>query len=94
MEKMIQELRRIKESHKINLSLDDDILNIFFTEKIVSEDIERKVTEMKESLIDRSKISGSVNLSQPFLVANVLEDTLRNEALLTSQRVTIKEQQE
>ena len=47
MEKMIRELRRVKESHKINLSLDDDILNLFFTEKMATEDIERKVNEMK-----------------------------------------------
>jgi len=31
MEKMIVELRRIKEAHRINLNIDEDIHNLFFS---------------------------------------------------------------
>ena len=39
MEQLINSLRKIKESHKINLGLDEEIASIFFTEKLVGEDI-------------------------------------------------------
>lgn len=47
LEKMVAELRRIKESHRINLNLDDEIQRVFFAERAVEEDIESRVTEMK-----------------------------------------------
>ena len=48
---------------------------------------------MKESLMDKSRGYGSINLSQPFMVGNVLEETLRNEAMNASQISIIREQQ-
>lgn len=69
-------------------------MGLFFTEKLAGEDLERRVNEMKESLMDKSRGYGSINLSQPFMVGNVLEETLRNEAMNASQVSIIREQQE
>lgn len=94
MEKMIVELRRVKEAHKISLNLDDDLQRLFFTERVYDEDIEKKVTEMKESLISRTQSIGSLNLAQPFVINSTIDETLRVEAESSSLRVTIQEQQE
>ena len=50
LEKLLTELRRIKESHKISLNLDEEILRLFFTERRSDEDMDRKFAELCEAL--------------------------------------------
>ena len=60
---MTAELSRIKESHKIKLNLDEDIQKIFFSDRVASEDIEKKVLLVKERIIKERGNYGSVNFS-------------------------------
>ena len=53
LEKMIAELRRVKEAHRINLNIDEDIHSLFFSERAVDENIEAKINEMKDKLISK-----------------------------------------
>ena len=46
LERLLTELKRIKESHKISLNLEEDILRIFFSERRGEEDLDKKFSEL------------------------------------------------
>ncbi len=50
LEKLIVELKRIRDSHKISLTLDEEIIKIFFAERRGDDSFEGKLTELKEKL--------------------------------------------
>ena len=91
---MISELRRVKEAHRINLNIEEDIQNLFFNERVIDENIEAKINELREKLITNEQTFGSMNLSRPFMSSANLEETLRFEAENIAHMSTIREQQD
>jgi hypothetical protein len=93
LDKTINELRRIKDSHKININLDEDILKIFFQERDGEGDLEHRIEGLKESLIGAEQQYGSINYSRPFIVGTAMDEILKKEAKVMEYLNTIKNQE-
>jgi hypothetical protein len=82
LERLLNELKRIKESHKISLNIEEDIQKIFFSERRGDEDLDKKFEEMQEELKAKYSNFGSWSESHPFLVNSFLQDHLSLQSLI------------
>lgn len=74
VEKLVQELRRLKHAHKITLNLDEELLRIFFNEKGMDRGMEEKFEELSETLKNKYASMGAWADSNPFLVNTFLQE--------------------
>ena len=74
VEKLVLELRRIKERNRIELQLDEDIQRLFFKDPKVGVINEAKVEEFNEILKKKYQSMGEWRESYPFMINSFLQD--------------------
>ena len=74
VEKLVLELRRIKERNRIELQLDEDILRLFFKDPKSGVINESKLEEFNEKLKKQYSSLGEWRESYPFMINSFLQD--------------------
>ncbi len=74
VEKLVLELRRIKERNRIELQLEEDIQRLFFKDSKAGVISEKKVEEFNEVLKQKYSSLGEWRESYPFMIDSFLQD--------------------
>jgi predicted ribosome quality control (RQC) complex YloA/Tae2 family protein len=75
VEKLVTELKRIRDRNRIDLQLDSEIMKLFFNERLSSASLsEDQLSQMEDTLRDKYRSMGDWTSSYPFMVNSFLKD--------------------
>jgi hypothetical protein len=82
LEKLINELRRIRDSHKIALGLDEDLLKLLFSERKSEDVLSSRLVLIQEDMKKKYSHFGEWSQSNPFLINAFLQDHFALQSLI------------